>query len=70
METNQMNDSTLIVGLNPGEQRVIAGKIASGLVLVVPILSLLYIPAPWILFWISLPLSILLTCGQQYVGHR
>ena len=67
METNQMNDSNLIVGLNPGEQRVIAGKIASGLVLVVPILSLLYIPAPWILFWISLPLSILLTCGQQYV---
>ena len=67
METSKKNDSTLIIGLNPGEQRVIAGKIASGLVLIVPVLSMLYIPTPWILFWISLPLSILLTCGQQYV---
>lgn len=44
-----------------------AGKIAMALVFIPPVFSLVAIPPPWFIFWISLPLTILLTCGQQYV---
>ena len=67
MELNQQDDSILVVGLDPGDIRIRAGKIAMALVFIPPFLSLVAIPPPWFIFWISLPLSILLTCGQQYV---
>lgn len=67
MELNQQDESILVVGLNPGDLRIRAGKIAMALVLIPPFFSLLAIPPPWFIFWISLPLSILLTCGKQYV---
>ena len=67
MELNQQDDSILVVGLDPGDLRIRAGKIAMALVFIPPFLSLVAIPSPWFIFWISLPLSILLTCGQQYV---
>ena len=67
MELNQQDDSILVVGLDPGDLRSRAAKIAMALVFIPPFLSLVAIPPPWFIFWISLPLSILLTCGQQYV---
>ena len=64
---NQQHDSILVVGLDPGDLRMRAGKIAMALVFIPPVFSLVAIPPPWFILWISLPLSILLTCGQQYV---
>ena len=65
-ESMQSNGAQLIIGLNPGPLRVLFGAITSYSVLMVPLLSITGDMMLWNLFWFTVPLSILLTCGQQY----
>lgn len=67
MEGSQPDSSVLVIGLNPGEERVIAGKIAMFASGMAPLLSLVQGSSAWFLFCIAFLLSIVLTCGQQYV---
>jgi len=67
VEPRQSDDQYLIVGLNPGPTRTSAGKIAMFASALVPLLSLIQGTSAWIFFCIVFLLSIVLTCGQQYV---
>lgn len=67
MEDTQPDPSVLVVGLNPGKERIIAGKITMFASAMVPLLSLIQGTGAWIFFCIAFLLSIVLTCGQQYV---
>lgn len=67
MEGTQSNPSVLVVGLNPGEERILAGKIAMFASSILAFLSLFQGTDAWVLFCVAFLLSIVLTCGQQYV---
>ena len=67
MEGTQPDLSILVLGLNPGKERVIAGKITMFAAALTPILSLIQGTGGWFFFCIAFLLSIFLTCGQQYV---
>ena len=67
MEDTQPDPSVLVVGLNPGKERIIAGKITMFASAMVPLLSLIQGTGAWVFFCIAFLLSIVLTCGQQYV---
>lgn len=62
----QSNGTQLIIGLNPGSLRVLLGAIASYAVFIVPLLAFTGDMMFWNSIWFAVPLSILLTCGQQY----
>jgi len=69
VEDTQPDPSVLVLGLNPGKEDVIAGKITMFAAAVAPLLGL--IQGFWreagFFFCIAFLLSIVLTCGQQYV---
>lgn len=67
MEGTQSDPSVLVVGLNPGEGRILAGKIAMFASAILPLLSLIQGTDALVLFCFVFLLSIVLTCGQQYV---
>jgi hypothetical protein len=67
VEDTQTDPSVLVVGLNPGEERILAGKIAMFASAVAPLLSPIQGTGAWFFFCIAFLLSIVLTCGQQYV---
>ena len=67
MEDTQTDPSVLVVGLNPVEERILAGKIAMFASAVAPLLSPIQGTGAWFFFCIAFLLSIVLTCGQQYV---
>ena len=53
MEGSQPDSSVLVIGLNPGEERVIAGKIAMFASGMAPLLSLIQGSSAWFLFCIA-----------------
>jgi hypothetical protein len=67
VEGTQSDPSVLVVGLNPGEGRILAGKIAMFASAILLLLSLIQGTNALILFGVAFLLSIVLTCGQQYV---
>lgn len=68
MQSGTSDEQNLIVGLNPGPTRVDAGKFVISIVVAAFFVSLFGgISEAWVAFFVSLLLSIILTCGQQYV---
>lgn len=68
MQSRTLDEQYLIVGLNPGTGRTFAGKISNWNALgTLAIATFSALPEAFVIFLISLFLSIILTCGQQYV---
>lgn len=68
MKPRQSDDQYLIVGLNPGPTRISASKFVLSILIASLGVSLFGgVSEALVGFWISLPLVIILTCGQQYV---
>lgn len=66
MDSEHSNETQLVIGLNPGKMRSTLGAVATYSTLVIPLFSIVGDMMLWTLLWLVVPLSIVLTCGQQY----
>lgn len=60
------NATQLIIGLNPGKMRSLLGAVATYSTIAIPLFSIIGGMMLWTPLWLVVPLSVLLTCGQQY----